>query len=138
MSKASKKLSEGSYQLSDTHSRHQFKTGAMRENAPGKGRFDLISPIFLKRLAVVMEKGAAKYADRNWEKGMYLHQYIDSAMRHLNQVLEGKDDEDHAGQCAFNIMAFIHTKEMIDRNIIPSEFDDMPNYEKIDDQEVQS
>lgn len=138
MPKSSKKLSEGSYTLSDTGKREKWETGAMRENAPGKGRFDLISPIFLKRLAIVMEKGAMKYADRNWEKGMPLHKYLDSALRHISQILEGKTDEDHAGQASFNLMAFIHTKEMIDRGILPDELDDMPNYEKTDDPEPQA
>lgn len=100
----------------------------MRENAPDKGRYDLISPIFLRRIAVVLEKGAAKYADRNWEKGIPLHSYMDSALRHLSQVIEGKTDEDHAGQAAWNLMAYIHTKEMIDRGLLPKELDDLPNY----------
>jgi len=103
----------------------------MRENAPGKGRFDLISPIFMKRLAIVMEKGANKYADRNWEKGMPLHKYIDSALRHISQILEGETDEDNAGQAVFNIMAYMHTKEMIDRELLPKELDDMPDYRSI-------
>jgi len=128
MSQNSKNVSKGNYQLTDTKERHEYETGALRENAPGKGRYDLISPIFLQRLAIVLEKGAEKYADRNWEKGMPLGRYLDSAIRHLEQVLEGKDDEDHAGQSSWNIMAFIHTKEMIDRGLLPKELDDLPNY----------
>ena len=129
MSKRSKNVSNGKYQLSDSGRRHEYQSGALRENAPGKGRYELISPIFLRRLAIVMEKGAAKYKDRNWEKGMPLGKYLDSALRHIEQVLEGLTDEDHAGQASFNLMAFIHTKEMIDRGLLPKELDDLPNYQ---------
>jgi hypothetical protein len=135
MSKQSKNLSEGNYKLSDTGRRHDYRTGAQRENAPGKGRYDLLSPIFLKRVALVCEKGAQKYADRNWEKGMPLSKFIDSALRHIEQALEGMNEEDHIAQSAWNLMGYIHTKEMIDRGLLPKELDDMPNYisEKDDD-----
>ena len=36
----------------------------------GKPRYDLIPPEALEALAHVYTKGAEKYADRNWEKGM--------------------------------------------------------------------
>ena len=43
---------------------------AIREPSTGKGRYDLISPFAIRRLARWYEAGAAKYAPRNWEKGM--------------------------------------------------------------------
>ena len=116
------------YKLKDSGKRKHFETGAMRENASGKGRYDLISPIMLKRLAIIMEKGALKYTDRNWEKGMPLHRYIDSALRHINQYLEGFIDEDHLSQAIFNLMACIHTEEMIKRDKISKKLNDLPNY----------
>jgi Domain of unknown function (DUF5664) len=130
MSKPSKNVSNGNYRLTDTGKRHAYETGALRENAPGKGRYDLISPIFLRRLAIVFEKGAEKYADRNWEKGIPLGKYLDSALRHIEQVLEGQDNEDHAAQASWNLCCFIHTKEMIDRGILPEELNDLPNYQE--------
>ena len=33
----------------------------MREREPGKGRFDLLSPLALRKLAELLEKGAVKY-----------------------------------------------------------------------------
>ena len=130
MSKNSMNVSNGNYQLKDTGFRRRYKSGALRENAPGKGRYELISPIFLHRLAIVLEKGATKYADRNWELGMPLGRYLNSALHHLEQALEGLTDEDHFGQAAFNLMALIHTKEMIDRGVLPKKLDNLPNYGK--------
>jgi hypothetical protein len=115
------------YQLKDSGQRQEFQTGAKRDTAEGKGRYDLVSPIAIKRLAIVLEKGAKKYAERNWEKGMPLGRYIDSAKRHLDQFLEGHRDEDHLGQAMFNIMACIHTEELIKRGILPQELNNLPN-----------
>jgi hypothetical protein len=86
----------------------KFLSGAVRDSRIGKGRFDLISPIGLRRLAHVMEMGAAKYGDRNWEKGMPVERFIDSALRHINQFREGHRDEDHLGHAAFNIFGAMH------------------------------
>lgn len=99
---------------------------AMREPSTGKGRYDLISPIALKRIAQHYENGAKKYEDRNWEKGMPLSRCLDSAMRHLQQLIAGMDDEDHAAAVCWNVMAFIHIKEMICRDKLSETYNDMP------------
>lgn len=114
------------YEMKDSGVRRESTTGAVRDRAKGKGRFDLISPEFLQRLANVMEKGALKYDDRNWEKGMPLSWYMDSAQRHLNQYLAGKRDEDHLGQAGFNVMALVHTDAMIRDGRLPAELNDLP------------
>lgn len=99
------------YELKDTGARRDFDTGARRDQATGKGRYDLIPTLFLRRLAELLERGANKYGDRNWEKGMPLKVFLDSAFRHLVAVMEGKEDEDHPAQAAWNIMAFMQTLE---------------------------
>ena len=106
----------------------QFSTGSKRDNREGKGRFDLLSPITLKRLAVHMENGARKYEARNWERGQPLCTYFDSAIRHLYAHLEGLRDEDHLSAAMWNVGAMIHTEEMINRGLLPEELDDRPNY----------
>lgn len=117
--------------LKDTGTRTEFETGAVREaSLVDKGRYDLVSPYAIRRLAVVCAKGAVKYDDRNWEKGMQLHRYIDSAKRHLDQYLMGQTDEDHLGHALWNIHALIHTEEMISRGILPTTLDDIPKYEQ--------
>lgn len=110
--------------MKDSGKRQEFDTGARRDTQDGKGRYDLISTVFTQRLAVVMEKGAAKYGDRNWEKGMPLSRYYNSAVRHMLQAFQGQCDEDHLGQAAFNVMAFMHTLQEIDAGYLPRELDD--------------
>ena len=116
--------------LADSGLRHRFETGAMREMAPGKGRFDLISPFVLQRLAVIMEQGTIKYFERNWEHGLPLTQLLDSCMRHLQQYLMGDTEEDHLGQALWNLHCLIHTEMMIEMDLLPKSLDTMPRYLK--------
>lgn len=113
-------------EVKDSGARQSFDTGSVRDTREGKGRFDLISPIALTRLARHYENGAKKYGDRNWEKGQPLSRYLDSALRHLCGILHGKTDEDHAAAAAWNIFAFIHTQEKIRLGELPAELDDTP------------
>lgn len=123
-------------EVKDSGKRQEFSTGSVRDTRTGKGRFDLISPVALKRLAQHYENGSIKYGDRNWEKGQPLSRYLDSLIRHAYCLLEGKIDEDHASAIAWNAMAYVHTEEMIKRGLLPKELNDMPNYlikDKTDD-----
>lgn len=96
---------------------------AIREPSDGKGRFDLVTPFGLMRLAKWYELGSKKYADRNWEKGMPFSRYIDSALRHINKYEMGLEDEDHLAAAAWNILAIIHHEELGQFDL-----DDMPHY----------
>lgn len=112
-----------SFILRDSGERESFPTGAARDSQEGKGRYDLISPFFLRRLAKVLERGAKKYSARNWEKGMPLERFINSTLRHICQLMEGDAVEDHAAQAAWNLHAFIHTAERIERGELPAALD---------------
>lgn len=105
--------------------RRLFATGAERDSTEGKGWFAGVSPIAMRRLAVVLQKGAAKYAPRNWEKGMVLSCFFDSAQRHLWQWANGEKDEDHLGHAFWNVMALIHTEQKIALGELPSTLHDM-------------
>ena len=83
------------------------------------------------RVARIYEKGAQKYAARNWEKGINLARFLDSSTRHWMQVLDGSGDEDHAAQALWNIVGWIQTRVWIDDGILPKSFDDMPVYKKL-------
>ena len=113
----------------DSGQRQEFATGSVRDSRDGKGRYDLISPYALARLAGVYERGAKKYADRNWEKGQPQSRFLDSAMRHLQAYLMGHRDEDHLAQSAWNVFAMLHQEEMIRRGLKPGTLDDLPHYE---------
>ena len=64
------------------------------------------------------EEGAKKYADRNWEKGIPLHCYIDSGVRHYLKYLRGDTDEPHDRAFVWNMLGAMwthkHRPEMID------------------------
>jgi len=116
------------YITKDSGSRRHFSTGSQRDIVKGKGRYDLISPIMIERLAKLLQRGAEKYEDRNWEKGMPLSVYMDSAMRHLFKFLEGHKDEDHLIASIWNLQALLHIEEMVKRGKLSVDLLDLPNY----------
>lgn len=120
--------SEKTFELKDSGKRQEYETGARRDTTDGKGRYDLLQVLALRRVAVVLQRGAQKYDARNWEKGIPLSRFVDSGLRHLMQYLEGRRDEDHAAQAAWNILGLIHTEEMIERGLLPASLNDLPNY----------
>lgn len=109
----------------------KFSSGAQRDSAHNKPRPDLLSPFATMRKARVMALGAAKYGERNWEKGMPLSVFLASANRHLLQFMMGMTDEDHAAHCAFNLDAIMHGQEMIARGVWPAEYNDLPSYDAV-------
>jgi hypothetical protein len=111
--------------VKDSGERRDFGTGSVRDVRDGKGRYDLLPVRAIRRLARHFENGAKKYGDRNWEKGQPLSVYLDSALRHGFNVLEGKTDEDHAAAMAWNIMAFIETQERILEGSLPASLADV-------------
>ena len=53
------------------------------------------------------EEGALKYGDNNWQKGIPVDRYMDSAIRHYLKHRRGDNDEDHARAFVWNIMCCI-------------------------------
>lgn len=112
--------------VQDSGERREFSTGSVRDKREGKGRYDLLPPAALRRLAIHYENGAKKYGDRNWEKGQPLSSYLDSCIRHCFTYLGGDRSEDHVAAIAWNAFAIMHTEEMIRHAKLPREFNDMP------------
>lgn len=90
--------------IKDSGERTQFETGAVRDMHQGKGRMDLLPWEALIEVAKHCEEGAAKYGERNCEKGIPIHSLIDSGMRHLAKYMMGMDDEPHLRAAAWNIL----------------------------------
>lgn len=88
-----------------------FPSGAKRDIAEGKGRCDLLPPAALLRLARHFERGAKKYEERNWEKGIPISSFIDSGLRHLLRYLNGDCNEDHLCAAAWNLICAMETEE---------------------------
>lgn len=112
--------------VKDSGERQEFGTGARRDTQNGKGRFDLLPPYAMHRLARHYENGGLKYSFRNWEKGIPLSRYLDSAQRHLNKALMGLQDEDHFVASAWNLMCLVETQKRIELGLLPKELDDLP------------
>lgn len=77
-------------------------------------------------VALRFESGSDSFGDRNWEGGMPLSWFLDSALRHSFAVLEGKTDENHAAAAAWNWLAFLETRARIVAELLPKELDDLP------------
>lgn len=60
-------------------------------------------------VSIHFEEGAKKYGERNWEKGIPVHCYIDSAVRHYLKHLRGDTDEPHDRAFVWNIICAIWT-----------------------------
>lgn len=71
----------------------------------GKVRLELLSPIALIGVARVSTKGAKKYADHNWRKGMAWSKVIGSLFRHFMKFMSGEDyDSDpNCPECVLGI-----------------------------------
>ena len=174
-------------EIKDSGERREFKTGAVRDIAEGKGRCDLLpldcvgiyfnllaSPArnpecrkaevcsfilgvleevvwgkeevktetgivrcidrfayvafkdkpgyALMELSKHYEQGALKYAERNWQKGIPCHCYIDSCVRHLLKWYDGWDDEPHDRAVLWNLFGLMWTlKNKPDMNDLPWE-----------------
>jgi hypothetical protein len=123
-----KELKAELHGLSDSGQRESFSTGMIREPNLMRGRFDLISPIAMKALAIHYERGAVKYSERNWEKGGFFSRHLNSAIRHCFDYLEGCRKEDHLSAAVWNLFCIIHHTVMIERKLRPKELNDLPTY----------
>ena len=114
------------YKINDSGTRKVFETGANRDLSSGKGRFDLLPPQTIRALAIHYQKGCEKYGERNWEKGIPVARYIDSALRHLFQFLDGTDDgENHLISALWNIASCYETILRIQQGRLPENLYDL-------------
>ena len=66
-------------------------------------------PTMLLEVAKHFEEGAKKYGENNWQKGIPVKFYIDSAVRHYLKYLRGDDDEPHDRAFCWNILCAMWT-----------------------------
>lgn len=110
----------------------RFATGAVRGTDLDKTvRYDLISPIALRRLAETHAEGSGKYGDSNYLKGIDSRNLMNHLLTHLQAWQAGDDSEDNLGHAAWNLFTLMHFEEtrpeLIDRPYAPG-FD--PNTDK--------
>jgi len=113
--------------LKDSGERRSFLTGAVRDAAGTlKPRHDLIPVHAIVALGHHMRRGAAKYADRNWEKGMPLSVFFNSAMNHMLKFVAGYDDEPHLDAAIWNLTCLAEGRTRIAEGIWDADLDDIP------------
>lgn len=95
------------------------KEGVEQVNVP----VDVILAQGILDLSMHYKKGAEKYAERNWERGIPLHSFIDSAVRHLCKEILGWTDEPHVVACMWNLFGAVWTLQHY------PELNDMPKRE---------
>ena len=93
-----------------------------RKNDVGKLRFDLFPVKPLEKVAEVFTIGAAKYEDRNWEKGIKWGRVFSAMMRHGWKWWSGEKRDQQDGQhhlasvawCALVLMEYEETHPELD------------------------
>lgn len=116
--------------VKDSGQRREFGTGAVRDMAEGKGRYDLLPVLALRRLAKHFENGARKYGIDNWKKGIPVRAFLDSGTRHAFKAIAGLEDEDHLSAAAWNFLCALETQIMVEMGILPEGLDDLPKLTK--------
>lgn len=66
-------------------------------------------PTMLLEVSKHFEEGAEKYGENNWQKGLPVKCYINSAVRHYLKWLRGDKDEPHDRAFCWNIVCAIWT-----------------------------
>lgn len=89
----------------------KFSTGAIRSQDANNTRYDLITPIGLRRVAETYKEGCDKYGAFNWEKGMPVNDILNHGIRHIYEYLSGDRTEDHLAHAAWNLLAAMHIEE---------------------------
>lgn len=83
--------------------RREFSTGAVRDKADVKGRYDLAPWGAIHALAQHCERGAIHYGERNVDRGIPQHSLIDSGIRHLSLYIQGDAEAHHLVAALWNI-----------------------------------
>lgn len=65
-------------------------------------------------VSIHFEEGAKKYGEMNWQHGIPVQSYIDSAVRHYLKHLRGDNDENHLRAFIWNILCCIWTVKHIE------------------------
>lgn len=88
----------------------EYDTGAVRDTG-GKGRMDLLPWSSLLRVSLHVENSLEEHEERNWERGLPMHCFLDSAFRHMAKYMDGWTDEDHLAAAATNLLMALWTED---------------------------
>lgn len=79
-----------------------------------KPKLSLIDLHSFEDCARVLDFGTKKYSKGNWKKGFPVSEIVDSLLRHVAELMEGKDIDDESnlpiiGHIQCNVMFLAHT-----------------------------
>lgn len=107
--------------IKDSGNRTEFRTGAVRDCKEGGGRMDLLPATAIIELSKHCQEGAKRYGERNVDKGIPQHSFVDSALRHLFKYLRGDKDENHIVAALWNVAW------AVEQDVNRPELNDLPN-----------
>lgn len=87
---------------------------------------------FVMMLSKRYEDALTKYPENNWKKGIPVHCFIDSALRHFFQYRMGMTDEDHFTAVGWNLLGAMWTVTNL------SEMCDLPFMDKMKEEDKKS
>jgi hypothetical protein len=105
-----------------------FSTGAQRDTSNGKGAFHWMPWTALFLVSRIYENGNKQRGIRNWEKGMPISDYLNSAQRHLVKYLAGERSEPHLSQAIWNMLNALQTAVWIRQGHRSVELNDLPDH----------
>lgn len=108
-----------------TGDRHKIESAIITFSQEIKG---ISIPLMFMEVSKHFEDGANKYAERNWEKGIPTHCYVDSGVRHFLKYIDGFEDERHDRAFVWNMMCLLWTC------MHKPELDDLPYENKENDE----
>ncbi len=90
----------------------RYESGASRGADAEGTRYDLITPIGLRRLAERYALGAKNHGDRNWEAGFPKGVVMNHLLRHIELYRAGDRSDDHLAAAAWGLFALMHFSEV--------------------------
>lgn len=111
----------------------KFSSGAERNDAASKGRFDLIPSCVLEALAKRLELGANEHGEYNFMLGIPNNSLYDSAMRHLCQAKAGMHDEPHLAAALTNVAFLIYNEVNSLGGMVPNTREEVIEWKKQND-----
>ena len=99
--------------------------GEAKRYNQGKLRYDLLEPYAIQELVRVFTKGAEKYEDHNWSKGLDWMSVIASLKRHI-AAFEMGEDIDKETECYHMALAAWNCLTIVSFYKLHPELDDRP------------
>ena len=112
----------------------QYSTGAQRDNRAGKGAFHWMPWDAVWLVSNIYEKGNLGRSktgdghDRNWENGMPILDYLQSALNHITAHIAGDRSEPHISQAIWNLLNYLQVSIWITLGFRPKELNKLPDH----------